>query len=233
MSYDAKLAVGFGAALFILAIVATSLGFREVHLTGTTIDQIGALLLTFALVAVIIERAVEVYVSKRYDPENLRLTRPVARAEARLARAERLLAEERERRHGSTRAPTDVEEAEFQKLVQATQNAEQQCDAAEEAAWHRLSQLKASKLSTASYLSLLLGALASLSGVRVLGQFLPVDALGSLSGSLALASQALQLSAFRVTDTVLSALLLAGGAAGIHRMVSSIKTFRNPGAASA
>ena len=232
MSSEAKLAAGFGAALFILAILATSLGFREVRLTATTIDQIGTLLLTLALVAVVIERAVEVYVSKRYDPEKLRVTRPVARAEAKLVKAEKLLADERERRHGSTRAPTDAEEAEFQQLVQGAQDAQQRCDAAEDAAWQRLSQLKASKLRAASYLSLFLGALASLSGVRVLGQFLPLDAQGNLSGALALSAHALQLGAFRVTDTVLSALLLAGGAAGIHRMVSSIKTFRSPGPSS-
>ena len=228
----AKLAAGFGAALFILAVLATSLGFREVRFIATTIDQIGALVLTLALVAVVIERAVEVFVSKSYDPEKLRVTRPVARAEAKLAKAEKLLAEERERRHGSTRVPTDAEEAEFQQLIQVAQHAQQQCDAAEDGAWQPLSRLKASKLRAASYLSLLLGALASFSGVRVLGQFLPVDAQGNLSGSLALSTQVLQLGAFRLTDSVLSALLLAGGAAGIHRMVSSIKTFRSPGGSS-
>ena len=232
MSSESKLAAVFGAALFALAILATSLGFHELRLTGTTIDQIGSLLLMLALVAVVIERAVEVYVSKRYDPEKLRVSRPVARAEVRLAKAEKLLADERERRLGSTRAPTDTEEAEFQQLVQAAYAAEQQCDAAEDAAWQRLSQLKASKLRAASYLSLFLGALASLSGVRVLGQFLPVDAQSSVSESVALSTHALQLGAFRVTDTVLSALLLAGGAAGIHRMISSIRTFRSPGALS-
>ena len=233
MPSDAKVAAGFAAGLVILAVVVTFLGFRELRLTATTIDQLGALLLTLALVAVVIERAVEVYISKRYHPEKLRVTRPVARAEAKLAKAEKLLAEERERRHGSTRAPTDAEEAEFRHLVQAVQNADQQCDAAENAAWQQLSRIKGSKLRAARYLSLLLGALASLSGVRVLGQLLPVDAQGNLSGSLALASQALQLGAFRVTDTVLSVPLLAGGAAGIHRMVSSIKSFRSPGASTA
>ena len=232
MSSEAKLGAGFGAALFILAVLATSLGFREVRFIATTIDQIGALVLTLALVAVVIERAVEVFVSKSYDPEKLRVTRPVARADAKLAKAEKLLAEERERRHGSTRVPTDAEEAEFQQLIQVAQHAQQQCDAAEDGAWQPLSRLKASKLRAASYLSLLLGALASFSGVRVLGQFLPVDAQGNLSGSLALSTQVLQLGAFRLTDSVLSALLLAGGAAGIHRMVSSIKTFRSPGGSS-
>ena len=128
MSSEAKLAAGFGAALFILAVLATSLGFREVRFIATTIDQIGALVLTLALVAVVIERAVEVFVSKSYDPEKLRVTRPVARAEAKLAKAEKLLAEERERRHGSTRVPTDAEEAEFQQLIQVAQHAQQQCE---------------------------------------------------------------------------------------------------------
>lgn len=114
MFTEAKAAAAFGAALFILAVVVTSLGFREVRLTATTIDQIGTLLLTFALVAVVIERAVEVYVSRRYDPEKLPINRRLARAQAKLAKAEKLLAEERERRHGSTREPTQAEQTELQ-----------------------------------------------------------------------------------------------------------------------
>ena len=54
----------------------------------------------------IIERAVEVYVSKCYDPEKLRVRRPLTRAEAMVANAEKALTEERERLQGSFRAPT-------------------------------------------------------------------------------------------------------------------------------
>ena len=89
MSVEAKLATGFGVALLVLSILATALGFREVQLSSTSFDEIGTLLLALSLVALVIERAVEVYVSKRYDPEKLRLRRPLTRAEAKLSKAEK------------------------------------------------------------------------------------------------------------------------------------------------
>ena len=69
MPIEARLATGLGLALLVLAILATVSGFTEVKFASTSFEQIGMLLLTVALVAVVIERAVEVYVSKRYDPE--------------------------------------------------------------------------------------------------------------------------------------------------------------------
>ena len=69
-----------------------------------SIEQFGTLLLTLALVTVVIERVVEVYVAKRYNPEKVRARCPLARAEAKFAKAEQELSGERERRHGSSRA---------------------------------------------------------------------------------------------------------------------------------
>ena len=69
MSVEAKLAAGLGVALLVLAILATVFGFKEVQISSTSLDEIGTLLLTLILVALVIERAVEVYVSKRYDPQ--------------------------------------------------------------------------------------------------------------------------------------------------------------------
>ena len=60
MSLEAKLAAGYGAVLLVLAIVATALGFKEVQFDSTSFAQIGTLLLTVALVAIVIEWAVEV-----------------------------------------------------------------------------------------------------------------------------------------------------------------------------
>ena len=107
MSVDSKLALGYGVAILILAIAATALGFKEIQFNLTSIEQIGTLLLTLALVAVVIERAVEVYVAKRYDPEKVFARRPLVRAEAKLAKAEQELSVERERRYGSSRDVTE------------------------------------------------------------------------------------------------------------------------------
>ncbi len=224
MSLEAKLAAGYGAVLLVLAIVATALGFKELQFDSTSFGQIGTLLLTVALVAIVIERSVEVYVAKRYDPEKVRVRRPLTRAEAKLAKAEQTLSEERERRHGSSRAASEEDETYMRELVQNVHGAHAGLDEADEQTWLPLSKVHAGKLRAASFLSLAFGAVASFSGVRVLGQFVPMKD-GQLVG--ALAESALQLDAFRVTDALLTALLLAGGADGIHKMISSFRSFRS------
>lgn len=226
MSLEAKLAVGVGSVLLALAIVATSVGFREVQFSSTSLQQIGTLLLTLGLVAIVIERAVEVYVSKRYDPEKARFRRPLTRAEAKLAKAEKLLADERERLYALSRSPSPEEQQHIEGLINAVKEGQEEVEKADDQTWLSLSKLRSSKLRAASFLSLVFGALASFSGIRVLGQFLPMSE-GKIVGVLADTSLTLQLSAFRVTDTLLTALLLAGGADGIHKMVSSFKSFRS------
>ena len=224
MSIDAKLAAGLGIALVILAIVASALGFEEVQFSSTSFEQIGTLVLTLILVALVIERAVEVYVAKRYDAEKLRLRRPLTRAEVKLAKAEKALSEERERRQGSTRPPSPEDQPYMDQLDRAVHEAHDALDAADEQAWLPLSKLRASKVRAASVLSVGLGALASFSGVRVLGQFVPMQD-GELVG--ALAGSVLQLDVFRFMDTLLTALVLAGGADGIHKMFSRFGSFRS------
>ena len=225
MSVEAKLAAWFGAALVGFSLLAAVFGFREVQFTSSSFEQVGTLVLTLILVALVIERAVEVYVSKRFDAEKLRVRRPLTRAEATLTKAEKTLAEERERRQGSTRAPTQEDLDYMKQLVDDVRDAHTAMDAADEQTWLSLSKLRASKVRSASVLSVVLGALASVSGVRVLGQFVPTQD-GELIG--ALAESALQLDLFRVTDTLLTALVLAGGADGIHKMVSRFQSFRSP-----
>ena len=225
MSVEAKLAAWFGAALLVLSILATVLGFQEVQFSSNSLEQVGALVLTLILVALVIERAVEVYVSKRFDAEKLRVRRPLTRAEARLEKAEKALAEERERRQGSSRPPTDEDREYMNELAKDVRDAHTAVDDAHEQTWLDLSRLRASKVRSASVLSVVLGALVSVSGVRVLGQFVPMQD-GELIG--ALAESALQLDMFRITDAIMTALVLAGGADGIHKMVSKFRSFRSP-----
>lgn len=224
MSVETRFAALYGVTLLLLAIAAAALGFKELQFDSTSFAQIGTLLATLALVAIVIERAVEVYVAKRYDPEKVRVRRPLTRAEVKLTKAEQALSEERERRHGSSRAATDEDERYMRELVQNVYEAHEALDAADEQTWLPLSKVRAGKIRAASFLSLAFGALASFSGVRVLGQFVPMEN-GQLVG--ALAESTLQLDAFRITDALLTALVLAGGADGIHKMISSFKSFRS------
>ena len=220
---DNKRAVVYGVVLLVLAIVATLLGFQEIQFDDTSLNQVGVLLATLALVAIVIERAVEVYVSKRFDPDKARIQRPVERAKAKLEKADKLLADERDRRQTLSRDPTDEEKADMLQFVTAAETARAEFERIEEQNWHPLSKVRSDKIRAASSLSLVFGAMASVSGVRVLGQFLPEN-VGGTSDAVA---QVFQLGAFRVTDTLLTALLLAGGADGIHKIVSSLKSFRS------
>ncbi len=224
MSLEAKLATWFGVALLVLFILAAVFGFEEVQFSSNSFQLLGTVFVTLILVALVIERAVEVYVSKRYDPEKLRLRRPLTRAEAKVLRAEKALTEERERRQGSSRQPTQEDQDYMNELVQAVHDAHSAVEEADEATWLPLSKLRASKVRSASALSVAAGALASVSGVRVLGQFVPMEE-GKIVG--ALAEHALQLHIFRITDAFLTALVLAGGADGIHKMFSRFKSLRS------
>ena len=221
---ETRLAILCGVSLILLSIAAAALGFKELQFESTSLAQIGTLVATLALVAIVIERAVEVYVAKRYDSEKVRVRRPLTRAEIKLTKVEQVLSEERERRHGSSRPATQEDEQYMQELVQNVHKAHEALDTADDQTWLPLSKIRTSKIRAASILSLMFGALASLSGVRVLGQFAPMEN-GQLVG--ALAESALQLGAFRVTDALLTALVLAGGASGIHKMMSSFNSFRS------
>lgn len=173
--------------------------------------------------AIVIERAVEVYVARRYDPDKVHVQRPLVRAKTKLDKAEKFLADERDRRQTLSREPTAEEKADLQNLISAADNARDEFERVEEQVWHPLAKVRSDKLRAARFLSLFFGALAAFSGVRVLDQFLPEKAL-EISDSFA---QVFQLGAFRATDTVLTALVLAGGADGIHKILSSFKSFRS------
>ena len=218
-----RFAIIYSVVLAVLAIVASILGFREIRFDDTSLAQVGVLFATLALVAIVIERAVEVYVARRYDPDKVRIQRPLVRAKTKLEKVEKLLADERDRRQTLSRAPTTEEKEDLQKLIDVADEARDEFEKIEEQVWHPLSKVRSNKLRAASVLSLFFGALAAFSGVRVLGQFLPEKVLEVGEGF----AQVFQLGAFRATDTVLTALLLAGGADGIHKILSSFKSFRS------
>ena len=228
MSLESKLAVVYGLVLVGVAVtIAVFFDFQEVKLAKASLENIAALLLALALVAIVIERAVEVYVARRYDAEKIRLSRPLVRAQANVAKAEKLLSEERERREGSSNQVEREDDEHMRKLLEAAENAYKKVEEIDEQTWLPLSKFRARKLRAANMLALCFGAFVSFAGVRVLGQFLPMDVNGQLTGFMATSAAAVQLGTFRVVDTVLTALILAGGADGIHKIISSFKSFRS------
>ena len=223
---NTRLSIIYFAALLVSAAVVGFVGFREIQFHDVTIAQVGALVAALAVVAIVIERAVDVYVAKRYDPEKATVQRPLERARAKLQKADQHLSNERERRQTLSREPTQRENDDLRQLTEAADRAREEFDAADERTWHPLSKVRTQKLRAAALLSLLFGALAAVSGVRILGQFLPENAWILSDGT----PQSYQLIIFRIVDTSLTALLLAGGADAFHKLLSSLKSFRSSAA---
>ena len=220
---DTKLGTIYIIAVLISATIASFFGFREIQFHDVTVAQVTALVATLALVAIVIERAVDVYVAKRYDPEKAAVQRPLERARTKLQKAEQRLADERERLQTLSRDPTQDEKDDLRVLNEAADKTLKEFEEVDDRIWHPLSKVRTAKLRTAALLSLVFGAFAAVSGVRILGQFLPENAWILSDGD----AQTYQLFIFRIVDTSLTALLLAGGADAFHKLLSAVKSFRS------
>ena len=133
-----------------LAVTAASLGFGSIGLAENAWGNVGQVIAVLGVVAVVIERAVEVYVSKRYDARKLRLNRPVARAQNKLTRAQQALREERERREGSTTQQERENDGQMKALQAAVETASESVDQVEDSNWLPVSKMQAEKLRDAS-----------------------------------------------------------------------------------
>lgn len=229
-------------AVVVSAIVGFA-GFVEVNLDRLTAGDIGTVLLTAIFAALVIERAVEVYINNAFDPEEQRLSRDITIAQRNVEIAEEGLTIEIERQKRTpdpmtlTQARADVDNARVDLLT------------AKKAAVDVLAQHRAKKASWAGAIATLLSLAAAAVGVRILGQFLPMengeiagplgqsceavaraagDAVSDLSDAQLLACGRVetQLAWFRTADILLTTFVLAGGADGIHQIV---KRFTNPG----
>ena len=212
-------------ATLIVAAVSAYHGFVEVNLDQLEAAEVGTLFLTLIFVALVIERAVEVYINNRYGVEELQESRGIRLARQKLALEEQALAAEAARQvpAGGDATATLILEDKRDAVAEArrrVQEARDKVRSEKEAARAKLDDVSTRKAAAAGALATVLGVAASAAGVRVLGQFLPVDqASGALTGPLAAADAKFQLACFRFVDVVLTALLLAGGADGIHQIV--------------
>ena len=209
-----------GAIVTGLAIAATVLGFKPISLQPDVWAEVINVVAILVVVAVVIERAVEVYVSKRYDMEKFRLNRPITRAKTKLMQAEKAWNEERERRQGSVNQQgAESDDPVMTKLQKNIEEANDIVDKAEESNWLAISKMQGMKLRDASFLSVVFGFAVALSGVRVLGPLVNIES--SANNNLLW-----QVGLFQTVDTLLTGLVLAGGAAGVHAMYSALKKFK-------
>lgn len=216
------------AVVIIGAIVAAALGFVEISLEQLESGDILTLLLTAIFVALVIERAVEVYANNLFDPERAKIRLNASVIESNLAFKERALQTELAR----TQPDTNVV-ANLRNLIATAQR---DLVAETEKIEPKLAEFRRRKAAYAASLATVLGLAASIVGVRVLGQFIPMDDAG-ISGELGRMLSAgdeatrkaaqFQLGALHFVDVVLTTALLAGGADGIHQIIKRFTDIRS------
>lgn len=199
-----------GIVVALVAYLAAREGFVEVLLDGQRLTDIGTLLATAIFAALVIERAVEVIISNRYAEDE-----EAANGELLAARAERDVHKAAVKTAQQLSVATTQAEA-------ALTKAEADLATAQKAAVGKISAVKQAKAHSAALLTISFGLAAAVVGMRIFGTFI-YNGDGDLLPVFTTDERALQLALFRFVDIVLSAVVLAGGADGIHKIISAFK----------
>ena len=233
-----------------LSLLVAAQGYLELSLDKFEATQLGRLFLIVVFAAAAIERAVEVYVNNVFGAKRTALTRDVAIAQRRVDIAEDAVTRETQRQatpgvavdDAAVQAGRDHVSAEQQRLREtiATQH-------------DPLTQHRSTTAAWAAALTIALSAAVAAVGVRLLGQFLHVDgsSLGDAIDNcpacpetqpdpppdlpaetpppttcmeVACKRLASQIFWFRAVDMLLTTLVLAGGADGIHQIIKRVTT---------
>ncbi|MEM6624028.1 MAG: hypothetical protein AAF674_17535 [Pseudomonadota bacterium] len=210
----------YAFVVFILVALAwgtAMLNFQFIDLEKLKAADLGELFLTLIFTALVIERAVEVLANNLYGTQELEQSRDL-----RLAQQELAVQDARLTAAIALEVSASGDAAARDAAVQAKNNAiaaarekvrlaNEAVTTARKGARDQLDKISIAKSYFAALAATILGAAAAIVGVRVLGQFLSDETV--LVGS--------QLHYFTLVDVVLTALLLAGGADGIHQLVKN------------
>lgn len=236
-------------AIVVLASFLVADQFIEIGLEQLGSGDVGRLLLTVIFAALVIERAVEVYINNVFRPKEDLAKFDITRAERSVELAEESLTAEQKRQARSDIQPDAELISDLRNKLAETRSSllEERMEATPE-----LAKIRREKGVWASTVATLLSLAVAAIGIRILGQFLPLDsssgeligplantcaelvrtsgvsAVDQLSDSARTACQAveLQLTAFRTVDIILTTLLLAGGADGIHKMLNRFLSYQ-------
>lgn len=213
----------------VAAFVAARFEFKELSLRGLETAELGTLFLALMFTALVIERAVEVYVSNRYDPEEMTIQRDIRAAQQQLTLLEEALAREIAQPVPPSGDPSSAGVAKNKSdtvtgLRREVVEAREAVRTAKVAALNDQIDLETRKTAAAAAIATVLGVVAASAGIRIFGQFVEVEGGGMPA---ALTGTAYQLAWFRFGDVLLSALVLAGGADGIHQLVKGFLSKRN------
>lgn len=220
-----KNASSFGwitALILVAAIVGASMKFVDIDLETLKNEDILTVFLTAIFVALVIERAVEVYANSHFEPKRRHIRQPISILIKRLEIKNKALNAELERPESSDEEEKNARKIELEDLRGKIKDTREKLTAEEEKAIPKLEDLANRKVNYARSLALILGLTASVVGVRVLGQFLPADSAIRSGGGYDS-----QIFWFHFADIVLTTALLAGGADGIHKIVKRFTDIRD------
>ncbi|WP_299602535.1 hypothetical protein [uncultured Tateyamaria sp.] len=189
------------AGVAILAAwISFGIGFDNVNLTGLGVTDIGQKFLTITFVALFIERAIEIIVNTNHGSEEAHLTDEVM--VTRIAKENAAKAVAAARANGA-----DEQEAQAAFVSAFAAHQEMVSEAAK-----KLRPLKNRKAFTATLASVTISAFAAVIGFRIFGQFIEGDFAAAIKNET-------QQSWFSALDILITTLVLAGGADGLHNTI--------------
>jgi hypothetical protein len=204
--------------IFLLFIMVAGIAFFSkvvpIDFSKLTSGAVGTQLLTLIFIALVIERAVEVYINNFYMPLSLKASLGIRLEDRNIKSYQVAMTAETERMVPQFTDPDARAAAEDQKrkLIeewgQKISDAQHRKADQEAFAIPKLEELRTRKSATAATAATAMGALVAIAGVHTLG------VLGQLN-----AVEPFQEHVFKLIDMSLTALLLAGGADGIHQIL--------------
>ena len=203
-------------ALAALGLVygAGRLQFVALSLAEVSLTQLGQLLATAAFVALLIERAVELILNWRFGPAEIAIVAPLKQAADRNHAQMKMLARDMDLLVSPQDRMTLVDDG----LRHSVLNARELLPAQAADTRGRLEDLSLLKKGWATVSAMTLGIGLSLSGFQLLhGALAPQVDLSTLPP--------LQANVFSFVDICLTSIVLAGGADGIHRLMTRLIDF--------
>lgn len=214
-----------GTILIMLAIgcIAQYWGVVSLTIKDISTEQIFSLLLSLIFIAIIIERAVEVFISNTFDSQELEASRNVRLMTQRLETLQETL--KAETSHvipiSLSGVQPDAVATDHATAVQALRenikSLDQELVALRAVANKELETIRIRKINTASTLALIMGF-----GVALTGAGHVISNITSLTNDVT----PFQNFIIGVADIMLTGLLLAGGADGIHKVFKTLNIFQ-------
>ncbi len=221
MSPEPNLPGSFGG-LRILAVVAAAalvffagrMDFAALDLADVSLRRLGELLATYLFLALLVERAVELILSWRFGAEEIAILTPLRQAAARNHAEMQMLARDMDMLVNPQDRMVMAEGNALRSASEARVSLPAQAAATRE----RLDGLSVHRRRWATWCSMGLSAALALAGFQMLhGAFAAQIDLSDLPE--------VQMQVFAFIDVGLTTVVLAGGAAGIHGLISRLLEF--------